>query len=75
MYALAPGLLLGMAGFVLYYFLDTSVSRFFAALLFLAGVSSGGGDYWFVVKALKYPAASLMLDNGTEVEVFDGLVD
>jgi hypothetical protein len=69
-YALAPAALLGLIGIVLYYVAGSVDQRFLAALLFLGGVSSGGGDFWFVSRVLKYPRQSLVIDHGIDVEVY-----
>ena len=34
-----------------------------------AGVSSAGGDYWFVAKVLKYPRDPPVLDHGIEADI------
>lgn len=69
-YALAPAALLGLTGIVLYYVSGSVGQKFLAALLFLGGVSGGGGDFWFVSRVLKYPGNSLVVDLGIDVEVY-----
>jgi hypothetical protein len=69
-YALAPAALLGLVGIVFYYVAGSVGQRFLAALLFLGGVSSGGGDFWFARQVLKYPKESLVIDLGIEMEVY-----
>jgi hypothetical protein len=69
-YALAPAALLGLIGIVFHYVAGSVEQRFFAALLFLGGVSGGGGDFWFVGKVVKYPKECLVLDRGVEIEVY-----
>jgi hypothetical protein len=68
-YSVAPAALLGLLGIVLYYCLASPENRFLAALLFLGGVSSGGGDFWFTFQLLKHPSDRFVLDKGVEVEV------
>ena len=70
LYALAPAALLGLCGVILYYVLTDETARFLSALLFVGGISSGGGDFWFAVRALRFPSKTIMLDNGMEMEVF-----
>ncbi|HCV44356.1 MAG TPA: hypothetical protein DGH68_12785 [Bacteroidetes bacterium] len=69
-YALAPAALLGLIGIALYYVVGSVEQRFLAALLFLGGVSSGGGDFWFVSQVLRHPRESLVVDLGIEIEVY-----
>lgn len=69
-YALAPAVLFGLIGIVLYYVAGSTEQRFLAALLFLGGISSGGGDFWFVAQALKYPRDCLLVDRGIEIDVY-----
>lgn len=70
LYSLAPAMMLGLAGMVLYYALGSVEGKFFSALLFLAGVSSGGGDFWFVFQSLKFRADTYVIDRGIEIEIF-----
>jgi hypothetical protein len=70
-YALAPAVLLGQTGIALYYAPGTVEQQFLAALLSLGGVSSGGGDFWFVYRILRFPRGSLVLDKGIAVEIFE----
>ncbi len=69
LYAVAPALLLGLAGVVWYYAAVSVEGRFLAALLFLGGVAGGGGDFWFIARVLPYPSPCLVLDKGTEMEI------
>jgi hypothetical protein len=69
-YALAPATLLGLIGVMLYYVPGSVDQKFLGALLFLGGVSSGGGDFWFVSRVLRHPKESLVIDLGTVVEVY-----
>lgn len=69
-YALAPATLLGLMGIILYYVCGSADQRFLAALLFLGGVSGGGGDFWFARRVLTHPKESLVIDLGTVVEVY-----
>lgn len=71
-YSLAPAAVLGLAGIILYYALSPVEGKFLAALLFLGGVSSAGGDIWFVFQLLKLPGDTLVIDRGIELEVFAG---
>jgi membrane protein YdbS with pleckstrin-like domain len=68
-YAVAPALLLSVCGVASYYVSDSISIKFFSALLFLAGITSGGGDFWFVAKVRRYPRDCLILDNGAEIEI------
>jgi hypothetical protein len=69
-YSLAPAALLGLIGIVFYYLAGSVEHRFFAALLFLGGVSGGGGDFWFVSQVVKHPKECLVIDRGIEIEVY-----
>jgi hypothetical protein len=69
-YALAPAALLGLIGIVFHYVAGSVEQRFFAALLFLGGVSGGGGDFWFAGQVVKYPKECLVIDRGIEIEVY-----
>jgi hypothetical protein len=69
-YALAPAALLGLMGIVFHYVAGSEGQRFFAALLFLGGVSGGGGDFWFARQIMKYPQECSVIDNGIEIEVY-----
>ena len=68
-YALAPGITLSLLGFVLYYAFSDPGVKFLCAIAFIAAISSAGGDYWFVAKALRFPRNSLVLDHGIEMEI------
>jgi len=70
LYALAPGIALGLLGLIIYYLFPSQGAKFIGALLFLAGFASGGGDYWFVFQIFKYPRNTLIRDNGTAMEVY-----
>ena len=69
-YALAPATLLGLIGIAFYYVAGSVEQRFLAALLFLGGVSGGGGDFWFASQVVKYPKECLVIDRGIEIEVY-----
>jgi hypothetical protein len=68
-YSLAPGLLLGTLGLLILHSSTSIDLRLFAATLFLCGVSSGTGDYWFVARVLRFPSSSLVYDHGIEIEI------
>lgn len=68
-YALAPGAVIAGLSFVLFYILNTPDLKFFAAIAFVIGLSSAGGDYWFVAKILRFPKESLIFDNGMQMEI------
>jgi hypothetical protein len=69
-YALAPAALLGLMGIVFHSVAGSEGQRFFAALLFLGGVSGGGGDFLFAGKVVKYPKECLVIDRGIEIELY-----
>ncbi len=69
-YALAPTMVFGLVGIALYYSLGSVEQKFFSALLFLGGVSSGSGDLWFVFQVLKFGSNTCVIDHGVEIEVF-----
>ncbi len=69
-YAAAPAAVFAITGCILYYTVGSAMLKFLSALLFLGGTAGGGGDVWFILRVLKYPADSSVLDNGTEVEVY-----
>jgi hypothetical protein len=68
-YALAPGAVIGSASVALFYALNSLDLKFLAALAFIVGISSGGGDYWFVARVLRYPRRSQVLDKGMEMDI------
>lgn len=68
-YALAPGVFISGLAFMLFYILNSSDLKFFASISFVIGLSSAGGDYWFVAKILKFPKESLIFDNGMQMEI------
>ena len=68
-YALAPGVFIAGLAFVLFYILNSPDLKFFTAIGFVIGLSSAGGDYWFVAKILKFPKESLIFDYGMQMEI------
>lgn len=68
-YALAPGIILGLIGILGHAILWSPDHKFIAAIIFLGGVSSAGGDFWFVAKTLRYPRKCFVYDHGAEVEI------
>lgn len=72
-YSLAPAIVLGLAGIALYYAFGSIEEKFLSALLFLGGVSSGGGDFWFAFQLLKFDREVFVTDRGIEVEVFSSI--
>lgn len=70
MYALAPGVVFGLIGLIVYYAVSQSDIRFIGAVMFVGGVSLGTADYWFVSKAIKYPNDSYVRDFGIRMEIF-----
>ena len=70
-YAVAPTLVLGLIGIALYYVLPSVEGKFFASLLFLASVAGGGGDFWFIVRVLRYHRNCSILDRGTVLDIFE----
>ena len=69
LYALAPAIVIGGASFISFYIVNSADYKFLAALAFVIGISSAGGDYWFVAKILRFPRRSMILDNGMETDV------
>ncbi|MBN2010743.1 DUF3267 domain-containing protein [candidate division KSB1 bacterium] len=69
-YGLAPAILMGILTVIAYYATASSVVKYFAAVLFIASVASGGGDFWFIGRMLMLPKHVLVLDHGSEMEVF-----
>ena len=70
LYALAPGLLIGLIGLAAYYVVPQPDIRFVGAVIFVVGLGLGGGDYWFVYKIQRYPADSYVLDGGITMDIF-----
>ncbi len=68
-YALAPAIVLGLTGILGHAIFASPDYKFIAAIIFLGGVSSAGGDFWFVSKILRYSRKSLVFDHGIEVEI------
>jgi hypothetical protein len=68
-YALAPGIIIAGLSFALFYILNTPDLKFFAAISFVIGLSSAGGDYWFAARVLQFPRESLIFDNGMQMEI------
>jgi hypothetical protein len=70
-YAVGPALVLASVGLALYYISSSVDGRFLSSLLFLGGLSSGGGDFWFVSQILRYPGTCDVMDKGMEMEIVD----
>ncbi len=68
-YALAPGILLGLTGILGHAIFALPDYKFIAAIIFLGGVSSAGGDFWFVARTLRYSRKYLVFDHGIELEI------
>jgi hypothetical protein len=68
-YALAPAIILGMIGLIGHKISQSSDLRFISAIIFVIGLSGAGGDFWFVVKVLKYPSDSYIYDRGLDMEI------
>ncbi len=71
-YALAPAAIFAAAGIVASTVVGDPEMRFMSTLfLLVGGVSSGAGDFWFVLQALKYPPDVYVLDNGIEMDILE----
>ncbi len=68
-YALAPAIVLGVIGLAGHTVFQSADLKFISAIIFVIGISGAGGDFWFILRVLKYPSDVYVFDHGLEMEI------